>query len=204
MKNIDRVISEKLEALLDGKLIAQDKTEVERVLKGSVDLREYLVYLKGIKLMASLTSVRKAPDRLADRVMNRIMTPKPTTVFSGWMPAVAAGLACLLVGVFLGAQWTASKTDGERDLASALSASVTKGASASDNLLLSQNALSSGDMEKAKQYLLAAERSPDISQFNAKGLNIGTIQELLNQGDSIVLSEYLSSFTGINSLILQM
>lgn len=58
------------------------------------------------------------------------------------------------------------------------------------NLILGRIALKAGDMEKAKEHLLAAGRTPGSPQLNSFGPNMVLARELLAQGEREVVLEY--------------
>ncbi len=58
------------------------------------------------------------------------------------------------------------------------------------NLILGRLALKAGDVEKAKQYLLAAGQTPGSPQLNSFGPNMTLAKELLEKNQSEVVLEY--------------
>ncbi len=197
MRNIDRRTAEKLEAFLDGKLTGRERDEMERLARNTETYRDYLVYLKGIKLVASLTSVERAPADMADRVMNRIMAPKQVVSFyRGWAPMALAAAACLVIGLSVGAQLTAPGMSNTTSSSGFNSVSIVRHATALDNFSEAVDALKNGDAQTAKIYLSAGEKAADFAQLKAKGLNMVVVNELLNQGDTLSLAEYLENYTG--------
>jgi tetratricopeptide (TPR) repeat protein len=58
------------------------------------------------------------------------------------------------------------------------------------NLILGRLALKAGDVEKAKQYLIAAGKTPGSPQLNSFGPNMTLAKELLEKGQRDVVVEY--------------
>lgn len=58
------------------------------------------------------------------------------------------------------------------------------------NLTLGRLALKAGDVEKAKQYLIAAGKTPGSPQLNSFGPNMALAKELLEKGQRDVVLEY--------------
>ena len=58
------------------------------------------------------------------------------------------------------------------------------------NLILGRLALRAGDLDKAKEHLLAAGRSPGSPQMNSFGPNMSLAQDLLKNGEKATVLEY--------------
>jgi hypothetical protein len=58
------------------------------------------------------------------------------------------------------------------------------------NLILGRIALRDGDMEKAKEHLLAAGQTPGSPQLNSFGPNMALARELLEKGEKQAVLEY--------------
>ena len=61
------------------------------------------------------------------------------------------------------------------------------------NIVLGRLAVRDDNIEQAKEYLLAAGRSPGSPQMDSFGPNMGLAKDLLNQGEKEVVLEYFDS-----------
>ena len=197
MKAMDQKSAEQLEAFLDGTLTGRERADAEQLARNSEAARDYLVYLKGLKLTASLAEIEKAPIDLTHKVMYRIMAPRQSSSWSwGWAHSALAGAACLLVGLFFGSIMTAPGTAPNSGSASTVRTAEMTGGSAKEDLSSMLSALNREDIQNAKAWLKTAESKGDFAQLKEKGLNLVVVHELLDQGDTLSLAEYLEKFTG--------
>lgn len=99
---MDQKIAENLELYLEGRLSAEEKERIEKILQDYKELRDYFQFLKELRTLAKAVPKRTAPPDLIEKVISKIQTSTILSPWQRWMPVTVSALASLLLGLYIG------------------------------------------------------------------------------------------------------
>ncbi len=105
MQRISFELAERLETYLDGTLSKADRAAVTKQLEQDPVCRDYLLFLKKVTQGVGRTSMHRAPNWFADKVMVRLRPGQTRPLVPQWGWAATAAALCLVIGFFVGAGW---------------------------------------------------------------------------------------------------